>query len=103
MLSLFPGIDLLGRGFELEGFCIVRGPDLLWGGDIRAFHPPAGRFEGVIGGSPCQDFSRARRNEPSGQGLAMLAEFVRVVETARPEWFLLENVPTVPSVAAAGY
>lgn len=22
VLSLFPGIDLLGRGFEAEGFCV---------------------------------------------------------------------------------
>ena len=46
--------------FEEEGFCVVRGPDLLWGGDIRRFHPPAGRFDGVIGGPPCQAFSRLR-------------------------------------------
>ena len=50
VLSLFPGIGLLDMAFEEEGFCVVRGPDLLWGGDIRRFHPPAGRFEGVIGG-----------------------------------------------------
>src|SRR6185436_8832391 len=50
VLSLFPGIGLLDMAFEEEGFCIVRGPDLLWGGDIRKFHPPAGRFDGVIGG-----------------------------------------------------
>ena len=31
--------------FELEGFTIVRGPDLLWGGDIRRFFPPAGVAE----------------------------------------------------------
>ena len=24
VLSLFPGVDLLGRGFEAEGFCVVR-------------------------------------------------------------------------------
>jgi len=52
VLSLFPGIGLLDRAFEEEGFCIVRGPDLLWGGDIRSFHPPAGRFDGVIGVGP---------------------------------------------------
>jgi hypothetical protein len=45
VLSLFPGIDLLGRGFEAENFCVVRGPDILWGGDIRSFHVPAGRFD----------------------------------------------------------
>jgi DNA (cytosine-5)-methyltransferase 1 len=103
VLSLFPGIDLLGRGFELEGFCVVRGPDKLWGGDIRAFHAPANRFTGIIGGSPCQDFSRKRRAPPTGDGLAMLREFGRVVLEAKPEWFLLENVPTVPDLIVEGY
>lgn len=103
ILSIFPGIDMLGRGFEAEGFCVVRGPDLIWGGDVRDFHPPAGRFDGVIGGSPCQDFSKARRCPPTGNGLAMLREFVRIVETARPAWFLLENVPGVPDVDVIGY
>lgn len=103
LLSLFPGIDLLGRGFEAEGFAVVRGPDLLFGGDIRGFHVPASRFDGVIGGPPCPDFSKARRTEPSGYGLAMLAEFVRVVNEARPIWWLMENVPGVPDVMIEGY
>lgn len=42
VLSLFPGIDLLGAAFELEGFTVVRGPDPIFGGDVRAFHPPTG-------------------------------------------------------------
>src|SRR3990172_3339829 len=103
VLSIFPGIDLLGRGFEEKGFCVVRGPDKLWGGDVRDFHPPAGVFDGVIGGSPCQDFSRKRRLPRTGEGLEMLAEFVRVVTEALPKWFLLENVPTVPDVTVPGF
>lgn len=103
ILSLFPGIGLLDRAFEEAGFCVVRGPDLLWGGDIRRFNPPAGWAWGVIGGSPCQDFSCARRSPPTGEGLEMLAEFQRVVRAVRPEWWLLENVPRVPDVAIAGY
>jgi DNA (cytosine-5)-methyltransferase 1 len=103
VLSLFPGIDLLGRGFEAEGFCVVRGPDLIYGGDIRAFHPAPGRFDGVIGGPPCQDFSKARRSEPTGYGLEMLDQFTRVVSEAQPTWFLMENVPTVPNVRVEGY
>lgn len=103
ILSIFPGIDSLGRGFEEEGFCVVRGPDLLWGGDIHRFHPPADRFDGVIGGSPCQDFSLARRSPPTGQGVKLLAEFARVVKEATPDWFLLENVPGVPSLEVEGY
>jgi DNA (cytosine-5)-methyltransferase 1 len=102
-LSLFPGIDLLGQGFEREGFCVVRGPDLIFGGDIRSFHPVPLRFDGVIGGSPCPDFSRARRGAPTGNGLEMLAEFRRVVLEARPSWWLLENVPGCPDVRIDGY
>ena len=33
----------------------------------------------------------------------MLGEFVRVVEEARPDWWLLENVPTVPTIQVSGY
>jgi DNA (cytosine-5)-methyltransferase 1 len=98
ILSIFPGIGLLDRAFEDQGFCVVRGPDLLWGGDIRQFHPPANVFWGVIGGPPCQDFSRLRRDEPTGYGLEMLDEFIRVVTEASPEWWLMENVDRVPTV-----
>lgn len=103
VLSLFPGIGLLDRAFEEEGFCVVRGPDLLWGGDVRRFSPPAGAFWGVMGGSPCQDFSSLRREAPTGYGREMLAEFARVVSEARPAWWLLENVARVPNVKIAGY
>jgi DNA (cytosine-5)-methyltransferase 1 len=103
VLSIFPGVDLLGRAFEESGFCVVRGPDLLWGGDIRAFRPPAGVFWGVIGGPPCQDFSAMRRAAPTGYGLEMLDQYVRVIEESQPEWWLMENVARVPDVSLAGY
>lgn len=103
VLSLFPGIGLLDRGFERAGFAVVRGPDTLWGGDIRCFHAPAGHFSGIIGGPPCQDFSAARRSAPTGVGLEMLAEFSRIIEEATPDWWLMENVPRVPTLAIHGY
>jgi DNA (cytosine-5)-methyltransferase 1 len=103
VLSLFPGADLLGRGFEAEGFCVVRGPDPIWGGDIREFHAVRGRFAGVIGGPPCPDFSKKRRAAPTGYGLEMLGEFRRVVMEAEPDWFLMENVPGVPTVEIPGF
>lgn len=53
VLSLFPNIDLLGKAFEEAGFCVVRGPDLLWGGDIRTFRPPPGVFGGVTRPDVC--------------------------------------------------
>lgn len=103
VLSLFPGIGLLDAGFELEGFCVVRGPDLIFGGDIRRFTAPPGKFDGIIGGPPCQDFSGLRRTPPTGIGLAMLAEFARVVTEARPTWFVCENVARVPDLIIDGY
>lgn len=107
VLSVFPGIDLLGRAFEEQGWCVVRGPDVLWGGDVREFHPPAGVFEGVIGGPPCQPFSqlvhmvRANGYEPRHSNL--IPEFERVVSEARPAWFVMEEVPGAPLPAPDDY
>jgi len=103
VLSLFPGIGLLDRGFEDAGFCVVRGPDLIFGGDIRKFSAMAGKFDGIIGGPPCQDFSKARRTEPTGDGLEMLEQFKRIVLEASPVWWLAENVPGVPDIRIEGY
>jgi DNA (cytosine-5)-methyltransferase 1 len=103
VLSLFPGAGLLDLGFEQAGFCVVRGPDTLFGQRIEDFHAPANHVVGVIGGPPCQDFSRARRRPPTGHGLRMLSEFRRVVTEAQPDWWLLENVPQVPDVHISGY
>lgn len=103
VLSLFPGIDLLGRAFEQEEWCVVRGPDLLWGQRIEDFRAMPAAFDGVIAGPPCQDFSKARRSPPTGKGVAALMEFARVVQESGPVWWLLENVPGVPNVTVDGY
>lgn len=105
VLSLFPGIGLLDRAFEEEGFCVVRGPDLIWGGDVRAFQPPAGRFDGVIGGPPCQKFSGLAnfawrwKHKPAD----LIPEYARVVAAAAPTWFVMENVPAAPLPQVEGY
>jgi DNA (cytosine-5)-methyltransferase 1 len=106
VLSLFPGIGLLDAAFEEMGFCVVRGPDLLWGGDIKEFHPPSGRFDGVIGGPPCQAWSRLRHIvAANGYQTApdLIPEFERCIAEAAPEWFLMENVPEAPEPAVPGY
>lgn len=106
VLSLFPGIGLLDMAFEEQGFCVVRGPDVLWGGDVKRFHPPAGRFDGVIGGPPCQAFSRLRHIvEVNGYQTApnLIPEYERCVGEATPAWFLMENVPAAPAPIVPGY
>lgn len=105
VLSLFPGVGILDRAFEEEGFTVVRGPDVLWGGDVRTFHPPPCVFDGVIGGPPCQlfsglaNFSHRWKRPPEN----LIPEFERCVAEAEPHWFLMENVPGAPLPAVQGY
>jgi DNA (cytosine-5)-methyltransferase 1 len=103
LLSLFPGAGLLDKAFEMEGFCVVRGPDLIYGGDVRRFYPVSGVFGGIIGGPPCQEFSRLFRGQSTGYSDAMVLEYIRIVTAAGPEWFLMENVIGVPDIQVPGY
>ena len=105
ILSIFPGIGILDKGFEEEGFTILRGPDPIWGGDIRNFHSPAGIFEGVIGGPPCQLFTQMRKFNPNvGKKFGnLIPEFERVVTEAGPEWFIMENIKEAPIPEVPGY
>lgn len=104
ILSLFSGIGLLDKPFKDAGFCVLCGPEKILGQDIRDFTPPPpGIVWGVLGGPPCQDFSKARRIAPTGNGQAMLNQFKRVVLAAQPEWWLMENVPGVPDLKIKGY
>lgn len=102
LLSMFPGIDLFGKAFEQRGACVVQAQDKILGGDIVNFHPPKGRFNGAIGGSPCQDYSRKNRN-PSNYSDKMLDEYIRVVLEADVDWFLHENVIGAPEFSIDGY
>lgn len=103
VLSLFTGAGLLDRGFEHMGYCVVSAGDILWGRDVRSFAPARHTFEGIIGGSPCQEFSKSFRGVPSGYGVEMINQFARCVTEAAPDWFLLENVPGVPDLIVPGY
>lgn len=73
---------------------------------MKSFHPPAGKFDGVIGGPPCQAFSslanlvRARGCEPRYGNL--IPEYERVVREAEPRWFIMENVRAAPVPEVAG-
>jgi len=113
ILSLFPGLGLLDRAFEevWPDACVVRGPDVLWGGNIKTFHPSSGRFDGIIGCPPCKVFSRLQHivklnrdrelakdanSTKYAEAENLIPEFVRCVNEAQPTWFLMENVPDVP-------
>lgn len=107
VLSLFPGIGLLDMAFELEGFCVVQDRDWIMGGDVRKKHFPAGRFDGVIGGPPCQAFSRlahmVRQNGYEPKFGNLIPDFERVVSETQCQWFVMEQVPDAPIPQVDGY
>ena len=70
VLSLFPGLDLLGHAFTEQGFSVVRGPDPLYNSRIEDFHIPRSSVTGIIAGPPCQDFSKAQTLQAVGSRAA---------------------------------
>lgn len=107
VLSLFSGFGFLDKMFAEEGFCVVRGPDLLWGEDVRGWHAPAGKFTGVIGGPPCQEWTDLvflnRAQGVSSKHGDQIPEFERIVAETQPDWFLMENAPLSPAAKVEGY
>jgi DNA (cytosine-5)-methyltransferase 1 len=67
--------------------------------------PPAGKFDGVIGGPPCQlygglsNFAHRWNRQPEH----LIPEFERCVAEARPSWFFMENVQNAPVPSVGGY
>lgn len=108
VLGLFSGLGFLDRCFEEVGFTVVRGPDLLWGHDVRGWRPPAGVFAGIIAGVPCQHWSPLAHLVRHTHGDAAVApnmfpELERCVLDAQPDWFLTECARDAPIVAVDGY
>ena len=135
--STFTGIGGADLGFEAAGFRIAWQCELdAWKRSVLAAHwPSIPIYEDVarlcvedwidnpepvdvmIGGFPCQDLSIAgKRKGFSGERSVLAFEFLRVAETLKPRWLVLENVPGLLSsnkgldfqrllseVAACGY
>ena len=55
----------------------------------------------IIGGSPCQDLSIAKKNREGlkGNRSSLFYEFVRLVKEVKPKYFILENVNSMPKEA----
>lgn len=53
-----------------------------------------GNIDAIIGGSPCQNFSRARaiRDGLKGDKSSLFYEWLRIFHEVKPTYFLLENV-----------
>lgn len=119
--ELFCGAGGMGLGFS-QHFDVVEAVDLLpdavktYGAnhpetdarqkDVRDLSGTRGDFDGitgVIGGPPCQAWSRRNiRKDANDPRALLLDEFMRVVDEVRPGFFVVENVVTVPKAAKQG-
>lgn len=60
---------------------------------LEASSAQRGSIDLVVGGPPCQPFSRAgKRENVECETGRLFQEFVRIVDDTRPRWFLFENV-----------
>jgi|LSQX01.2.fsa_nt_gb DNA (cytosine-5)-methyltransferase 3A len=55
----------------------------------------------LIGGSPCQDLSIAKKNREglNGARSGLFYEYVRILKEVKPKYFILENVNSMPKEA----
>lgn len=58
-------------------------------------------FDLLIGGSPCQDLSIAKKNREglAGKRSGLFYEYVRILKEVKPKYFILENVASMPKEA----
>lgn len=116
VLDLFAGCGGLSKGFELAGFNIVAGNDILdhAGETYKRNHPNTKFFLGditdekmkkqiisymkekgcdvIIGGPPCQAYSMAGLRDPNDPRGKLFEEYVEIVKELQPNIFVMENV-----------
>jgi len=49
----------------------------------------------VIGGPPCPNFSLANKKRDPKKGMELIYEYLRLKDTANPDYWIMENVPQV--------
>ena len=114
VVSLFDGIScarvaLDRAGIEVKSYTAVEieknaiaistknYPDIIRCADVRDF-TTSRRVDLLIGGSPCQDLSIAKKDRKGLEGnrSGLFWEYVRIKKECNPKWFVLENVASMP-------
>lgn len=65
---------------------------------LAAVGKQVGEVDSVIGGPPCQGFSRAGRRDVMDPRNSLVFEFARLVLEIRPKSMVMENVPDIVSM-----
>ena len=108
VLSLFDGISCARVAFgdceyyssEIDKYAIQVStknfPNIIRLGDVTQVQPMSDLFL-LIGGSPCQDLSIAKKGRQGLQGVrsGLFYEYVRILRESKPKYFILENVASM--------
>jgi len=72
-------------------------PDIIRVGSVVGLEVE-GQVDLLIGGSPCQDLSIAKKDRKGldGNRSSLFWEFLRIKKECNPQWFILENVASMP-------
>ena len=72
-------------------------PDIIRVGNVVGLEVE-GQIDLLIGGSPCQDLSIAKKDRKGLEGnrSSLFWEYVRIKKECNPTWFILENVASMP-------
>ena len=72
-------------------------PDIIRVGSVVGLEVE-GQIDLLIGGSPCQDLSIAKKDRKGLEGnrSGLFWEYVRIKKECNPKWFILENVASMP-------
>jgi DNA (cytosine-5)-methyltransferase 3A len=72
-------------------------PDIIRVGSVVGLEVE-GQIDLLIGGSPCQDLSIAKKDRKGldGDRSGLFWEFLRIKKECNPQWFVLENVASMP-------
>lgn len=122
VLSLFDGISCARVALERADIYVERyfasevdkyaiqvsaknNPEIIQIGDVKMvahkdapIHYKLNDIDLLIGGSPCQDLSIAKKNRKGldGERSGLFWEYVRILNEVKPKYFILENVASMP-------
>lgn len=122
ILSLFDGISCARVALEKAGIPVEdyyaseidkyaiaiskkNYPDIIQIGSVVGLdlHDNKTKIDFLIGGSPCQDLSIAKKDRKGldGERSGLFWEYVRILKEVKPKYFILENVASMPKEAKA--
>ena len=117
VLSLFDGISCGRVALERSGINVktyyaceieknaikvsqMNYPEIIHLGSVVGLVPP-NNIDLLIGGSPCQDLSIAKKERKGleGERSGLFWEYIRIKNACNPKWFILENVNSMSKEA----